>query len=288
MRVRRLKFLRAFFLAQLVFVLGCAVTMWWCTKTEAGLRFTACRIEHLVSANIPGSLIIDRIDSFEWNRIRAHGIRISHQDGRSLLLARNAEITPDWIAALHGRIGFRGAAVDGGYVVLSMDPDDRLSLEAAMNSPRRPGEPNNPNGGVHYSLRSIHVQNLTVSLKFSDTFDYRIRHVEGYVGVLRIDTPGVQVILERIRGEVEQDIAGMHVALQQLDGWLHGEERQVMHLQANVHLASSQLVTHVNYYDRATEKLKIHVDHSEGLQAIAVTLLAKAVASFSKDLSIDG
>jgi hypothetical protein len=261
--------------------------MWWCTKTEAGLRFTASRIERLISDNIPGSLIIAGIDSFEWNRIRAHGIRILHQDGRSILLARNAEITPDWAAALHGRLGFREAAVDGGYVVLSMDPDDRLSLEAAVNSPRRPGEPSDPNGGVHYSLRSIHVQHLTVALKFSDTFDYRIRHVEGFVGVLRIDTPGVQVVLERIHGEVEQDIAGMHVALTELDGWLHGRERQVMRLQANVHLASSQLITRVEYFDRATEKLKIHVDHSEGLQAIAVTLLAKALASFSKDLSVE-
>ena len=282
------KLLRAFLLFQLISVLVLGGTMWWCTNTEAGLRFTTRRIEQLVSDNIPGSLVIGAIDGIDWNRIRAHDVRILHQDGRTLLLVRNAEVEPDWTEALHGRLGFRSAAADGGFMVMSMDPDDRLSFEAAVDAPTPPGEPSDPNGGLHYALRSMHVQNFNVMLKFSKDFDYQIQKVEGYVGVLRIDTPGVEVVLERLRGEVKQEIAGMSVGLTQLDGWVRGKEKQVMRMQAKVRLADSTLVTRVDYFDREKDKLKIHVDRAEGIQAAAVELLAKAIASFSSDLSVDG
>ena len=44
----------------------------------------------------------------------------------------------------------------------------------------------------------------------------------------------------------------------------------------------------VDYFDRESEKLKVHVDRAQGIQAAAVELLARAIASFSSDLSVDG
>src|SRR5262249_13307198 len=156
-------------------------------------------------------------------------VRFFHTDGRCLIYAKHAVITPDWnLVFLHGMLAWKQVAVDGGSVEISMDPDGRLSLEAMMNAPREPGEPLNPYGGLHYDLRGMNVQNLDVRVHLSKQLEYRVRDVSGFVRVSRIDTPGVQVVLDHIRGPIEPDIAGAKVAIEDLTGWVHGEATEVV------------------------------------------------------------
>jgi hypothetical protein len=260
----------------------------WCSQTKSGRAFSARRIERVVTKGIPGRLQIGRLTSWNGGQIDAEDVRFFHPDGRCLLYVREAHIDYDFAEAWHGRIAWHGVTVNGGYIVLSLDPDGRLSFEATVNAPKKPGEHSDPNGGLHYAMRAMHVQNFRVLLKLGDPIDYRIEHVSGYVGVRRIDTPGVQVNFERIEGDVEPKVAGERVRIEQLDGWVHGAAPKVAEFKAQLAISSGHMDTRLEYFNRDKDKLKIHIEHKSGIEGLAVTWLLHAVAGFSSAISVEG
>jgi hypothetical protein len=245
-------------------------------------------LERVVSDNIPGVMQITALDEFSLGRVVAREVRFYHTDGRLLILAKHAVVVPDWSLAMKGMIGFERAEADGGFVVLSMDPNDKISLENTMNGPTPPGKPNDPYGGVFYELRAIHVQHLTVYLKLAKEFDYRIEDVEGFVAVNRVDTPGVQVVLNNLNGRVEPEIAGSKVTLRNISGWILGKAKEVIRMDAKLGVGSGILNTHVGYWDREKDKLTIRVDKSKGVEAVAMAWLMRALAGFTSDVKVDG
>jgi hypothetical protein len=262
---------------------GCAMFF----HTDLGRRFAANRIESLVSAYIPGKLRIGSIERFGLGLVLASDVRFYHPDGRLILLCKHAEIVPDLAMALHGQIGFERAAVDGGFLLLTIDPDGRLSIEATMNAPRKSGEHSDAFGGAHYWLRNMHTQHFTTTLLAAGQ-TLRLRDTRGYVALRRIETQGVQVTLARISGQLEEEIAGAHVALSRVDGWVYGKQKHVAHLDVDTRVGSGKLGMTIDYFDRPKAPLKVQLHNSQGLEATLMAWLMRVAAGFSDAIEVDG
>jgi hypothetical protein len=288
MRSRTLLWLRRVAFACVALALCLAVFGLWCSQTEGGRRFAARRIERLVTANIPGRLTIGKLTRLGFGRVEAQEVRIYHPDGRCVLRVDEAEVDLELADAWNGRLSFERAVAHGGFMLFSTDPDDRLSFEAAVNAPHKPGEPNVPNGGLHYAMRNMRAESFALVLKLGKLIDYRVVDVNGLVTVQRIDTPGTQVLLADIRGRVEQEIAGAHVTIKQLDGKITGKAKQVAALTVTLHIGDGDLRARLGYFDREKNKLELHVLKKEGLAATTMTWLLEAVAGFSKDIRVEG
>lgn len=243
----------------------------WLTASDSGKHWVKGRLEKAVSAQIPGKLRIGRIVDLGPPLV-AEDVRFYHADGRVVLLAERAEVEPDLLQALRGRLGFERAAVDGGKIVLSPDPDGRIAFEAALDAPAKPGEPNDPNGGLHYALQSMHVQHFRVEAKLSELADFKLDDVEGFVGVRRIETSGTQVQLERIRGRVSPGFLGKRTELEQVDGWIHGKEKHVAQLTAAMRIGSGELDAKLDVYDRDQAPVVVEIKRSSGTGDLVASL----------------
>jgi hypothetical protein len=235
----------------------------WLTASDSGKHWVKGRLEQAVSSQIPGKLRIGRIVELGPPLI-AEDVRFYHPDGRVVLVADRAEVEPALLQAIRGRLGFERAAVDGGKIVLSPDPDGRIALEAALDAPSKPGEPSDPNGGLHYALQSMHVQHFRVEAKISDLADFKLHDVEGFVGVRRIETSGTQVQLERISGRLSPDILGKRTELKQVDGWVHGKEKHVAQLTAAMRIGAGEMDTKLDVFDRDKAPIVVEVKRSTG------------------------
>ncbi|MEY4579134.1 MAG: hypothetical protein RL701_3837 [Pseudomonadota bacterium] len=259
----------------------------WCAQTEAGRAFVARRVERLVNASIPGRLEIGTLTQLRGTRVNAQHVRIFHPDGRCLLSVDESEVVLDVLDALQGKLGFQRAAATGGFFSLAMDPDDRLSFEAAVNAKTKPGEPHDPYGGLHYSLRRMYARNLRVLIKIPGQDDYQIKGITGFVTIRRIESPGTQVILQNLRGDLRPDVLDQHVSIDQLDGWVHGKERKVIQADVALRVNDDKLGLHVDYYDREKEQVKLKVLRKDGVAATATTWLLHAMAGLSSDITVD-
>jgi hypothetical protein len=265
------------------------VALWLFVRSDRGRRFAGTQIEKAVSSNIPGSLRIGSIEQFGPDLVVATDVRFYHPNGKVVLLAKHAEVVPDLSMALQGRLGFERAAVDGGFIVLSIDPDGRLSMEAAVDAASKPGEPDDdPYGGLHYALRSMHVQHFSTVLALSKAQTYKLQNTTGFVGIRRIETKGIQVTLEQIGGAIEPDVAGVDVRISSLNGWAHGKDTHVAHFDVDLGVAGGKLVAAVDYFDRPKTPLKIKLHKTKGLEATLMSWVLRAGDLFTGDVEVDG
>jgi hypothetical protein len=261
----------------------------WCGKTEGGRRYLADRIAAVVTDNIPGRLEIGEVSEVSWLWLRARDVRFMHPDGRCVLQVEQAIVEPDLMDAFQGRLSFRRVAAEGGSMLFSVDPDGRLSLEAAMDSPRRPGQPSDPKRGLHYDLRNMHVKAFKLKLQTGGMGDMQMNDVSGVVHVWRLTTVGTRVRLHDIRGSIAPEIVGAKLAVQNLDGLITGAEAVVAEVRARLSVDRDNTVSlMVRYAPEHKEKLKIRVLDKDGTEATTLTWLMHAAASFSKDISVEG
>lgn len=274
----------------LAFIVLCVLaTGLWCAYTEAGRQFLATRIERAVTGAIPGRMQIGKITSVDGSVLHAQNVRFFHADGRCLLTVDAADVDVDFSEALlHGRLAFDQVAADGGFMILSTEPapDGRLSFEAAVNAPSKPGEPHDPHGGLHYALRSMHMKRFRLIIKVSKDTAYHLRNVKGSVGVYRIDTPGAQIQLERIQGDFAEEILGQHVTVKQLDGWVHGKEPKIVDGKVALRVGDSDLTTRLEMFDREKEKIVLRVAKKEGGLASAATWLLKVAEGITDSIKV--
>ena len=257
----------------------------WLSETVSGKRWVKTGIERAVTANIPGRLTIARVVEIGPPLV-AEDVRFYHYDGRLVLQCKHAEVVPDLLQALRGRLAFERAAVDGGKLVLSPDPDGRVAMEAAVDVPTKPGEPSDPNGGLHYAMQSMHVQNFRVEAKLSELADFKVDDVEGFVGIRRIETSGTVVNLERIRGRVSPGFLDKRTELKQLDGWVHGKLQHVAQLAAQLQVGGGELTTKLNVYDRDKQPVEIEIQRAKGAGDLVAALAKLADGLFGDSLEV--
>jgi hypothetical protein len=277
------------FAGLLALALLALVVAWVGTSTAGGRRWLADRIEQAVNGQIPGRLQIGEITAVEGSALRATDVRFFHPDGREVLHVKRAYLEGDLIEALSQRLTFRRVAADGGSVLLSVDPDGRLSLEAAMDSPRKPGQPSDPKRGLHYDMRNMHVEHFKLRTKVDGFDDIQMSNVSGVVHVWRLNTVGTRVRLTDISGSITPEVAGAKLAVRWLEAIITGAEAVVA--EARMRLAvdkDSTLSLRLQYAPEGKHKLKIRVVDKDGTEATTLTWLMHAAASLSGDISVDG
>jgi hypothetical protein len=257
-------------------------------RTDRGRAFAAERLAKVVTKNIPGSMTIGSLEQFDPDLVIANDVRFYHPNGSLVLQAKHAEVVPDLSMALHGKLGFERAAVKGGFILLAIDPDGRLGMEAAVDAPSKPGEPSDPNGGLHYALRSMHVENFTTIFRPSKTQTFKLLDTTGFVGIRRIETAGTTLQFEHIAGTLEQEIAGARLVLEKVDGWVHGKEKHVLHLDTHVKVGSGKVAATVDYFDRPKKPVKVQLHKTEGVAGTATTWLLRAAELFSDKIEVQG
>lgn len=257
----------------------------WLSETESGRDWVKHRIEQAVTANIPGKLTIARIVEIGPPLV-AEDVRFYHYDGRMVLQCKKAKVELDVLQALRGRLAFERAWVDGGKLVLSPDPDGRVAMEAAVDRPVKPGEPHDPNGGLHYAMMSMHVQNFRVEAKVSDLADFKVDDVQGFVAIRRIETSGTVVNLEKISGRVSPGFLGKRTEIVQLDGWVHGKMQHVAQMDARMKIGDGSLKAKLNVFDRDKQPISIEFDEAKGAGDLVATLADFADGLFGDSLEV--
>jgi hypothetical protein len=261
-------------------LLGCIALAWIAAaaavtiaaNTDWGRRRLADGLEQLVSDNIPGKMLIGRLERVGMLELLIRDLEFIHPDGTTVLHLDEADVDVDAAAIFRGRLAFHRASVSGGRILFEPQPDGRLSLEAALDS-KSPGS-GDPAGGFHYDMRRIHVQNLNVVLRLSGQEVVRMRDTRGFVAIWRETTPGVRIRLERIEGQLDRTLLGADVKLRQADGLVRGKDKRLIDLQLQLLVADKPLVGQlaVSERERPPADLTLRTDGSVETSLVAMGL----------------
>jgi hypothetical protein len=253
--------------------------------TDFGRRQLADAIEYAASDSIPGHMEIGRLTRVGFPTV-VEDLRFFHPKGQEVLHVRHAEIDFNVAdALLRGKLSFDRALAEGGRLLLSIDPDGRPSIEAALNFASH-GPDTDPNGGLHYAMRNIRVKDLLLVMRFSED-SYRVRDVQGLVTIRREVTPGIRVELSGIAGRVEPDVASYRIRLDRVDGWVHGKSPHVLELRAATRVGDGgRMNARVSLFDREKTPVEVTLTPVEGVQSSILALLMYARGAFSSDLDI--
>jgi hypothetical protein len=255
-------------------------------QTEPGRRVLADAIERIASDAIPGKMTIGSIESVGWFEPIVRDLRFFHPDGGLILHAKRAAIDLDVTALLHGELAFHRARVEGGYLLIAAQPDGRTGLEATFDD-GVPSKPDERDDYLHMQMRSIFVDDMTTVFRPSKDHTFRLRNVQGFVAISHVDTPGAQVRLDRIAGELETPkFLGEHLTITHADGWVHGKEKQVIDLDLETQLGSGELDGHLAYYDRKKTPVELELDPKEGLLPQLSTAAVEAQSWFTDTIDV--
>lgn len=277
--------LGGFVVVSVLVIIAAVVT----ANTDSGRRWIADRIEQAVTSQIPGRLEIGEVTEVDWLAVHAKDVRFFHKDGREVLRVDKAYVEGDALEALQQRLTFRRVAADGGSILMTGDPDGRLSLEAAMDKPSDPNQPGDPKRGLHYDMRNMHVENFKVKSKVPAFGEIQLANVSGVIHVWRLNTVGTRVRLQKMSGQLSQEVAGSKVALDRMDAIITGAEAKVADVQARLVLdKTDKLTLRLQYAPKGSQKLKLQVLDKDGTEATTLTWLMHAAAGFSSDIHVEG
>jgi hypothetical protein len=255
------------------------------TQTERGRRLVADRIERTASDEIPGWMKIGELERIGTPTI-VHELQFFHPDGRLVLRVKRAEVDFDIGAAWGGKLAFDRAKAEGGHLLISVDPDGRPSIEAALDFPTHGVDPD-PDGGLHYALREIRVEDFALRVLLSKDASYHMNGVRGEVAIRRELTSGTRVELTGISGVVREEVAGSKLRLLRVDGWVHGKERKVMQLLARAKVGDGRMNAKVGLFDRDQTPVEIDLTPVEGLDSLFTALLIYAKQLFTDDIDVE-
>ncbi|HEX2675729.1 MAG TPA: hypothetical protein VHM19_03800 [Polyangiales bacterium] len=238
-------------------------------------------LEARMSAAIPGSVSIGAIDSLKPSAVRVRDLAFLDPHGNAVLRAEHARIDLDLSAALHGQLGFDSARVDGGELVLAVQPDGRTSLEAAFSEPST--APPDPERGLQCRLRDIVVNDLKVVIQLSKDKAFTFQDVAAVLRIWRQHTPGMRVEMNGISGHLAKPkLLGSRVTLVRADGAVRGAEPHVLHMSFATRLQNGdahdkgadddgRIDGHLDYYYHGKTPVKIELYPRGDLKAHLAT-----------------
>ena len=282
-RARRIA--RRVLLVSLALLLGVVVASTLLTQTERGRALIADGVERIASDEIPGWMKFGELERVGTPTI-VRNLQFFHPDGRLVLLVERAEVDFDLGAIWSGKLAFDAAKAEGGHLLISVDPDGRPSIEAALDFPTHGVDPD-PHGGLHYAMREIEVDHFTLRLLLSKDASYHVHGVKGNVTIRRELTSGTRVELRGISGVVREELAGSKLRLMRVDGWIHGKERQVLQLLARARVGDGRMNAKVALFDREKTPVEVDLTPIEGVGSMFTALLVYAQGLFSADLDVE-
>ncbi len=259
-------------------------TITYLITTTSGRRVLADRIEDALSGQIPGSLVISSLDEIGADEALLRGVRFLHPDGSPVLLVDEARIDLHVAELLGGTIGFEHARVRGGHLIIAVQPDGRTGLEAAFS------EAGGGSGGgkARLQMRSIHVQDLALTIKPSPDDTFLMRDVQGFVAIVQDDaSPGVRVRLDRISGKLAKpEFLGANLDILRADGWVHGAVEHVLDLKIAGELGGDRVESPLAYFERDTKNVELELDPKEGVRTHLAALGAQLGTAFSDAIEV--
>jgi hypothetical protein len=260
-----------------------AAAMLYVSATDGGRRVLADRIEDAVSRSIPGSMRIGVLESVGTRALVVRDLRFSKTDGEPVLIVARAQIDADVTDLLRGKIAFEQARVHGGHLIIAIEPHGRTGLEAAFSETGpASGEP------AELQMRSIHVQDLTLTVRPSRDDTFRMRGVEGFVAIAQHGPPGVRVRLDRISGTLEKPkFLGATAEILSADGLILGGVERVIDLKLRAELDEDRVDVHLVYYNRERPpKVELELDPKEGILPHIAAFAAQAQTMFTDDVDV--
>jgi hypothetical protein len=269
----------------ILLVVGIAISLVVLTQTELGRRLLADGIEHVVSDEIPGWVEFGELERVGTPTV-VRNLQFFHPDGRLVLLVRRAEVDFDVGSAWSGKLAFDRARAEGGHLTISVDPDGRPSIEAALDFPTHGVDPD-PHGGLHYAMHDIHVERFALRLLLAKGTRYHVDGVRGDVTVRRELTSGTRVEMSGVSGVVREEVAGAKVRLLNVGGWVHGKEPKVLHLLARTAVDDGRLDAEVSLFDRNDNAVEIAITPVDGLDSMITALLIYARSLWEGDVEVE-
>jgi hypothetical protein len=267
----------------LVVVAVAVAAIVYLTSTDAGRRDLADRLEDAISREIPGAMTIGWIERVGSDGLTAHDLRFLHPNGEPVLTVDHAQIDLDPAEMLTGTIAFERARVQGGHLIIAVQPDGRTGLEAAFSK-------QGPSSGkkARLQLRSIHVQDLTLTIQPDPETRIRMRGVQGFVTIVQdASSPGVRVKLDRIASRIEQPkLLGERVRILRASGFVHGAVERVLDLDLAAELGDDRFDAHFAYFDREKHKVQLTIAPKEGIKTRLAALGAVLRSSLSDELDV--
>jgi hypothetical protein len=268
-----------------VLVVAIAISLVVLTQTDSGRRLLADGVESVVSDEIPGWVELGELEHVGAPTV-VHNLQFFHPDGRLILLVRRAEVDFDVSGVWSGKLAFERARAEGGHLIISVDPDGRPSIEAALDFPTHGVDPD-PHGGLHYAMHDIHVEQFGLRLLLSKGMSYHVDGVRGDVTIRRELTSGTRVEMSGISGVVREEIAGAKVRLLNVGGWVHGKEPKVLHLVARTAVDDGRLDAELALFDRKDDAVELAITPVEGLDSMITALLIYARSLWEGDVEVE-
>lgn len=273
-------------LVLLLLLLGTAA-VFYLAGTERGRRSVADRLEDAISHEIPGSMRIGTLERIGTRELIVRDLRFLKTDGEPVLTVERVQIDADVQALLRGEIAFERARVQGGHLIIAIEPSGRTGLEEAF-SEAGPSASGDKDGGAEIQLNAIHVQDLTLTVKPSQDDLFRMRGVQGFVVVSQHGPPGVRVRLDRISGKLEKpEFLGAHADVLRADGLILGGVEHVLDIKFRAALEDDRFDAHLRYYNRdKPPTVELEFDPKEGVRTHLLALAAKARTAFSDAVDV--
>jgi hypothetical protein len=265
--------------------IGATVALTIAANTDWGRRRLADGLEQLVSDNIPGKMLVGRLERVGMLELLVRDLEFIHPDGTTVLHIDEADVDVDAAAMFRGRLAFHRASVSGGQILFEPEPDGRLSLEAALDS-KTPGS-GDPTGGFHYDMRQIHVQNLNVVLRLSKEEVLRLRDTRGFVAIWRTTTPGVRIRLERIAGQLDRTLLGADMKLRETNGLVRGKDERLIDLELKLLVADKQLSGKLSVSERRRPPAELTLRSDGSAESSLVAMGVKLGSWFTDAVRVE-
>jgi hypothetical protein len=137
-------------------------------------------------------------------------------------------------------------------------------------------------------MRSIHVQDLTLTIRPAPDETFLMRGVEGFVAIVQDESsPGVRVRLDRISGKLTKpQFLGANLDVLRADGWVHGGVEHVIDLELAGELGDDRVDAHLAYFNREKTKVELELDPKEGVRAHLAAFGAELSTAFSDTIAV--
>ena len=272
-------------IAALFVLLTFTLTAW--LTSDSGRRFVARELARALTRTLPGRISIDRIEAVSLTRLAARGVTFEDPKGVRVLQIDHADIDADPWSALLGTLVFERARVDGGRLVIAVQPDGRTGIEATFSAPSN--EPPDPERGLHFDLRNIEVHDLELVLTPARDQTFRMQHVSAALRVWRLDTAGVRLAMQNIHARViSPELLGSHVTLERTEGWVHGAETHVLSLAFNARLEDSGSIDGtLDYFSRKRLPVLVDLKPNGDLKTHLATALVDAQSWFTDAVKVE-
>ena len=240
------------------------------------------QVADFASERFPGSMTIGELESVGFLEPVVRDVAFFTPEGDRVMYVERVRVELSLEDLMAGRVGFSKARVDGGEVVIEIQPNGKTTLEDALKPPEEEG-----GHKVGLELHNMHFEGMTAIVRLDGEERFVVKHLQGFISVWRRDTPGVRVTLGKVQGEFEKPtLFGNQLALEELKGEVWAQEDHVVSMNLRTSLGSGTIEADLDYHKRPKEVARLKLRSSRGSGANLVTMGTEVRSWFSDKIEV--